>query len=99
MERLRLRPDLVTSLRCSGVWTRGARGQMSGARGNIVSSVTGARDTDTDTDLYPAADRGGQLEPVQEAASAGHTLAVEGVAVGGVTAHVSPLGNTMMMMW
>ena len=63
---------------------------MSDARGNRVSGVTSARDTDTD--LYPAADRGGQLEPVQEAAGAGHTLAVEGVAVGGVTAHVSPLG-------
>ena len=78
---------------------------MSGARGNKVSSVTsavtisGARDDqDTCTDLYPAADRGGQLEPVQEAAGAGHTLTVECDAVSGVTAHVSPLGNTMMMM-
>ena len=44
-----------------------------------------------DTHLYLAADRGGQLEPLQEAPGAGGALAVEGVAVGRVAAQVTLL--------
>ena len=41
-----------------------------------------------DTHLYGAAERGGQLQPGEEAACAGHAGAVVGVAVGGVAAEV-----------
>ena len=47
--------------------------------------------------LESAADRGGELEPVEEAAAAPHTGAVVGVAVGGVAAHVSSLVRIIMV--
>ena len=48
--------------------------------------------------LESAADRGGELEPVEEAAAAPHTGAVVGVAVGGVAAHVSSLVWIIMII-
>ena len=53
--------------------------------------------TMTRAHLESAADRGGELEPVEEAAAAPHTGAVVGVAVGGVAAHVSSLVRIIMI--